>query len=543
MLATLAQADGALIVRLDNVGESLGITSLGDSYLLSSTHTIQNDSVNGVDSGHVAFNATTATITALGLAAYDTILIQDAGGASQTNVTFHDSGSNVYSDHFRIDLGHDFDVGVGEQSIVFEGNSHFNNVDLSATTTRNIVVNSGANITTTSGGLDISANPLGLTTGNFVGITVESGGRLAGRVTAIGTGGSGSSGSNHGVLVDGGEITSDGESVWVEGRGGGSGTASSNVGVFLVFGGDISAGGGGSVTVTGSGGGVAGTGGGNQGVRVQGGSAITSSGGAVQVTGVGGGSGSSVNNFGVYVFANGTIAAGGAGSVTIQGAGGGGSGFGNDGVVVDDVNSKITSGAGGIEVTGTPGGGTSPLALRVGSLGTISTALSNGPITLTGDRIAIDGTVNAGANSVVLKSHSNGIAVNLGGADAAGVLGLSIAELDRITAGLLVLGDANAGPITISQPIDPAATAAVSLITGANVSQSAPLAVARRTTPRPGPRALPTSRARPCAMADNFNPSSTSLWAKGNCAATSQITPKTGQNACGSGNVTMEIPG
>src|SRR5262245_51017941 len=81
-----------------------------------------------------------------------------------------------------------------------------------------------------------------------------------------------------------------------------------------------------------------------------------------------------------------------------------------------------------------------------------------------------------GANVVTLQTRTAGTAINLGGADAPGTLGLTDAELDRIKAGTLRIGrnDASAsGTITLNSLID--LTAGVNvvptlhLITGADV--------------------------------------------------------------------------
>jgi hypothetical protein len=124
---------------------------------------------------------------------------------------------------------------------------------------------------------------------------------------------------------------------------------------------------------------------------------ITSGGGQVQVTGTGGGSGSP--NHGIYV-QNGQVTSGGSGTV---------------------------------EATGTAGAGTGSFALLVSS--TISTAASGAALNLTGDSMHIDPTavISAGSGIATLRPKTPGgsIGINLGGADAAGTLGLTDAELDR----------------------------------------------------------------------------------------------------------------
>ncbi len=80
------------------------------------------------------------------------------------------------------------------------------------------------------------------------------------------------------------------------------------------------------------------------------------------------------------------------------------------------------------------------------------------------------GTINAGSNRVIVRPELAGVAINLGGADAAGVLGLTDAEIDTITTtGVLQIGHASSGAITFSGGITPANVDTVALQTGAQV--------------------------------------------------------------------------
>jgi autotransporter-associated beta strand protein len=88
------------------------------------------------------------------------------------------------------------------------------------------------------------------------------------------------------------------------------------------------------------------------------------------------------------------------------------------------------------------------------------TAGDAGAITLVGDRMnlfvetfAPAAGINAGAGTVALRPHNPAVAIDLGGADDVGTLGLTDAELDQIIAGTLMIGDSNSGPITISADI------------------------------------------------------------------------------------------
>ncbi|MEZ4705582.1 MAG: Ig-like domain-containing protein [Caldilineaceae bacterium] len=93
---------------------------------------------------------------------------------------------------------------------------------------------------------------------------------------------------------------------------------------------------------------------------------------------------------------------------------------------------------------------------------------ANADISLYANVMDIQAAVSAGTGIVTLAPLSNGCLIDLGSATdaAANTLELSDAEIDRITAGVLRIGSANAGSITFSNLISPAGTATLSLITG-----------------------------------------------------------------------------
>ena len=70
------------------------------------------------------------------------------------------------------------------------------------------------------------------------------------------------------------------------------------------------------------------------------------------------------------------------------------------------------------------------------------------------DSMNILGTINAGTNTVILEPKTAGTAIRLGSPKVDGSLCLSDAELDKITAGRLIIGSATAGAITIAADID-----------------------------------------------------------------------------------------
>ena len=376
------------------------------------------------------------------------------------------------------------------------------------TTARNISLASGSSITTVDGALSLSANALGTTNGNFHGVLLDGGlvqGTGSGNVTVFGTGGNaagaifgqmgvavqgggdvlgGSVGTlsvhgiggassdfgNYGVLVVGigSSIGSSGAAVDIVGEGGGA-ASSSNHGVFVATSGVVSAGGLAIVTVDGTGG----DGNGNSGVEVSG--TITSSGGAVDVTAHGGGAAATSNSYGVVVHGSGIITSGGLGSVFVRGVGAASSGSDNHGVFVPSTGT-ITSGGGTVEVTGEAGGG--GYAVILDNSGQITSG-GSANLVIVADSVNVASTtasIRAGGTGTAtarIRQRTTGTLINLGGADILTgsplTLGLTDAELDRVTASRIVVGNASAGQVTFSAPIDLAGSNVLEVITSSSI--------------------------------------------------------------------------
>ena len=107
------------------------------------------------------------------------------------------------------------------------------------------------------------------------------------------------------------------------------------------------------------------------------------------------------------------------------------------------------------------------------SLLTVEGNVTGASAVFTADRMALNnpGTVNVGAAGVVLlHAASAGRPIDLGGTgDPAGVLQLSSDDLNVVTAGVLRIGDAAAGAISVTAPISPANVGLLSLTTGGAV--------------------------------------------------------------------------
>ncbi|MFO0880916.1 MAG: autotransporter-associated beta strand repeat-containing protein [Gemmataceae bacterium] len=99
-------------------------------------------------------------------------------------------------------------------------------------------------------------------------------------------------------------------------------------------------------------------------------------------------------------------------------------------------------------------------------------------ITLQADSLAVAGTVTAPGQRVLVQPRTSGTLIDLGGSDVVGTLGLTDAELDRFQAGVLQIGSATAGAITLSAAISPANTASLHLMTASTVGANASGALA-----------------------------------------------------------------
>ena len=363
------------------------------------------------------------------------------------------------------------------------------NYGVNVTGTNSTITSSGGSVTVigTGGGIVGSSINYGVSV-TLAGM-ISSGG--TGTVSVTGTGGASATNNNCGVYVfgPGSKITSLGGAVIVIGTGGSGSTGGSNIGVNVSSGGVISAGLMGTVSVTGTGG--SGVSYYSFGVFVAGtDSKIISSGGSVTVNGTGGGGGGTGSNGGVAVISGGVISAGLMGDVLVTGTGGADNGSDNYGVWVFDTDATITSSGGSVTVNGTGGGtgmvsagnfgvhvnltgamisagGTGTVSvIGTGGVGTGSTGIdlrqgtittnsSGAAVTLTADSMAFDATsVVSSTGTVTLRNKTAGVNIDLG-TETPGQLSLTRSELNRVTAGTLVIGrsDVNPGVITVSDSL------------------------------------------------------------------------------------------
>ena len=188
--------------------------------------------------------------------------------------------------------------------------------------------------------------------------------------------------------------------------------------------------------------------------------------------GTGGGLGSSAGNYGVYVTDASIIFAGGIGTVNVQGTGGTATGSDNNGVLLEKPNSVITSSGGNVSVIGIEGGGLTAFGIVTQLTGTITTAANGGNISLSANSMNMLAAISTnGSSSASIFPYTNGTAIDLGSASntVGGPLVLSDTELDLISTGTLIIGNANAGNITISANITRSLSTNIQLISNGDV--------------------------------------------------------------------------
>nr|WP_315204825.1 YDG domain-containing protein [uncultured Albidiferax sp.] len=472
-----AGAGGASITGVGGAGtgSSNGVTVKGTTGQILSTG--GNLSIVGTGSATVAGNSNIGVELSTGTqilgAGNGTVSVTGTGGTGTGgfNLGVYVSSASISSS------------GTGAVSVVGTGTGSNAGQDFGVQVTGNTarIASGGGNVSVQGTGGSGAGN-------SQYGVNVNTGGTVtaggSGSVTVQGQGGAAPGNFNIGVNLfgSGSRITSNGGAVSVTGTGAGTGTSSSGYGVLVQNGTQISSGGTGALTVQGTGNNLATNF--NRGITVTGGS-IASAGGDVTLTGQGGGSGTSQNGHGVRVDSAGVVSAGGAGNLLITGVGSSATTASNTGVSLADTNSRISTNNGTIQLVGSTLGTSQP-GVDLAVNGVVQSGANN-TVTVTTDSYRGDGTasISAGTGIVNIRNRTAGTLINLGGADVLGgsplTLGLADAELDRITAGTLVVGrnDATAaGAITVSAAISPALASNLTVLGGGDIAIGADVTVA-----------------------------------------------------------------
>ena len=372
-------------------------------------------------------------------------------------------GSGIGSNNYGINLQNGPSVlagGAGTVNVLATGGTGLGRFPLGLTLT-------GTGTQISSAGGDVHVTGLGGGSSyadSAYGVLVQSAAVIKagglGSVTVQGTGGPGTGSTNLGVYLTGANalITSSGGNVQITGQGGGTGTGRNNYGVNLQNGGGVSAGGLGTVNVTGAGGQSSGFG--NYGIFMVTNptTQITSGGGNIAITATAG-TGIEGDCRGMQLQTGPGIIGVGPASVSINCTGGLGTGAGNYGlrlvagvsITAVDGDISITSQAGNAEAVAFSLSNYTAPGAKVQTTGA-------GQISLAADSMDLSTTdvlIDAGIHNVTLRPKTAGTAMDLGSTNftTPGVLELSDAELDRVTAGTLTLGGPTTGAITLSAPL------------------------------------------------------------------------------------------
>ncbi|AYQ30944.1 T9SS type A sorting domain-containing protein [Runella sp. SP2] len=193
--------------------------------------------------------------------------------------------------------------------------------------------------------------------------------------------------------------------------------------------------------------------------------------GSVTVKGTGGNNPGG-DQLGVFVTGGGQIH---GNTVNVVGKGGASGGEFCSGVIISGTSS-ITSSGGNVSVTGTGGSGANSYGIDITGLGLISTATNGGNLSLIANSMNIQASLSTNSVSTLwLRPFTAGMQINLGSSTdpTSGPLSLSDAELDRMTTGTLIIGDATAGAISFSSGgVTRPASTNVQLISGGDINVS-----------------------------------------------------------------------
>ncbi|MDF1811624.1 MAG: PEP_CTERM-anchored TLD domain-containing protein [Verrucomicrobiales bacterium] len=422
------------------------------------TYTIsESDADNVIGTSGVTVISRTATSVTIDATGISSIVI-DTDGAVDADDTPENNDTVSFAAGDAVVLSGALTV-IADDIVVEAGakinSSGAGSVNFNANT--QIDVLAGAEVTSDSGAITMSANAAGTGNGNFIGIDI-SGATVSSNSGPIALTGTGS--NNDGIQIDDGtEISSTSGTITLTGTGGatandegvvvaGAGTKvtseTGNItitgtnndtddGVQVSGGAEISSTGtdistAATITITGTGGDGAadGEGSGDRGVEIVGGATVTSAAGGISITGTGAG------DDGVYIAGGATVSSTGtlsnAATIMIDGTG---SGIANsEGVNITGAGTTVTSVDGDISISGDTdsvatgldgnGGDDDGVQISVGALiSSTGTDVSNAAkITITGDGGAIGGDRGVEINSAGTKVTSHAGAILIKGTSA-----------------------------------------------------------------------------------------------------------------------------
>lgn len=389
-----------------------GSTISGNSGDLS----LSNITLITVDAGAGVDTITVGAMTT----AFPTLVIN--GGTGNDTVNLNGDLTFATDASLDLDLQND-DPTPGADTVNVASGANLRTTGAGAITvkvSRTVVLATSGSFETVNGGITIEANQQAVgSTGNFAGLYLNAGALRstgAGAITCLAKGGTTAADEHSGIRMASGVIAS-------------SAT--------------------GDITLVGTGG----IGNYNsRGLDINQGSQITAVNGSVTITGTGG-SGAYTLHHGMSIINNSLLQTTGAGDIVLNGAS-----SSDNGVQLATGGDVQTTGTGSIFITGN--GAVYDINMA-GDAGTTILATGGGAIRLAADVLNIASdipVISASATgTVTIVPRTRGRAISVGGTDSAGVvLGIADEELDRITASIMQIGDANSGAITLDALISPA---------------------------------------------------------------------------------------
>ncbi len=295
-------------------------------------------------------------------------------------------------------------------------------------------------VRTTSGNLSIQGATKDTADSRSVNVENSAVETSSGLITINGTGADRQ--SSHGVRIRLSDITTATGSIDVTGKASGDGAH----GVTIQAGSEVAVtGAGGELSIEGAGG--KGQSDGAKGVSLLFTSSVVSSGSLIHIVGKNENTNTIGGNYGVDVDGNSSIIASGSNtSLRIAGTGGLSTSGNNHGVYLLGDAQTVN---GLLSITGTAGSGGSSLSL--GSTSEVTTT-GTGAVTLIGNSMSLGGTIDAGTRNVTVRPSTNERPIYLGATgDTGSILKLSNAELNRITAGAIIVGNSSySGDVTFT---------------------------------------------------------------------------------------------
>ena len=405
-------------------------------------------------------------------------------GASAGNIAVNESIAKTAgaSSFLTLRAHNDITVAAGKTITSTAGNLTVTlNSDFDGNGSGTIAMAAGSGITSNGGNILLGGGSAGSATSYAAGYaSVLSGVSLVSSNLTAGGGdisikGKGNSvftntSSMRGVDLSGTTISTTGSgTITIDGVGGNGNVTNLNVGIGLTNNATITAGTG-AITMTGT---ATTTAGGyyNSGIWLYGSGSKVTGAGAISLTGVGGGSTYASLNQGVRL-EGGQVIATGTGTVTLNGTSGTTTGTAGPNAGVEISSSGVAkTDTGNISITGLSGttGATDVLLSGAGSVSS-----NSGNVTFTANSYSGDNTeiVNAGTGIVTMQNRTVGTLIDVGGTDASGTLGISNAEIGRVTAGSIVIGSVaqQTGNLTVSSAIDTTGASNFSLISTGGIA-------------------------------------------------------------------------